>query len=244
MIAVLAEWVVGGGTLTGVLEAFFGVSNEMECAEYLLNSRAYGRASSLVSIDPFRAFSGSKKSKSNEGESPQIFSAGSFVKKEAGNPLELKSDSTLTIDEHGQRFYREVKVDGRELTKVPQTPPKVKAADDRDDCSCYHEQVTCHRDAGEKWPGLEYVSEHGASQHSRPQGKEVRVKHSKEDERPFDFSEYGKPALHKELVKRKRKAKEGTYGYSPWSENLEGTVSLAKQTRSGKRCAYHSEDKE
>ena len=48
MIAALAERVVGSATITGVFEVFFDVSNEIECAEYLIDSRAYNR----VSVEP------------------------------------------------------------------------------------------------------------------------------------------------------------------------------------------------
>ena len=48
IIAALAERVVGSATITGVLEVFLDLSNEMECAEYLLDSRVCSR----VSIEP------------------------------------------------------------------------------------------------------------------------------------------------------------------------------------------------
>jgi hypothetical protein len=127
MIAALAELVVGSVTITGVFGEFFDMSNEMECAEYLLDSRAYGRIfigpSSWASIDPFRAFSVSRRPKSKEvGESLSARATGSFVKKEAGNPLELKADSTLTIVKHGQSF---MSWDGRGWEKAYRSDPNL-----------------------------------------------------------------------------------------------------------------------
>jgi len=85
--------------------------NERLCREYSLESRVYGRMSigpsSLPSVDPFRAFSASRKPKVNDFGEPSRTCAESsvrqvpgkppFVKNEPGKPLELKAASTLTV---------------------------------------------------------------------------------------------------------------------------------------------------
>ena len=131
MIAVLASRAVGSAVIRGVLEAFLKVSSGRVCAEYLLDSRGYGRMStglSPFSMDPFRAFSVSMRPKSNVAGDPPGGLAVSSVKEEAGNPLELKSDSTLTTIENTVRTSRgdvHRRRGERKLTEVSQTPPKV-----------------------------------------------------------------------------------------------------------------------
>ena len=92
----------GGGkvVIPEVLEPSVDGSNERVRIEYSVDSRVYGRmciGPSSLSVDPFRAFSASKKLKVNDTGEPLGICVGSFVKKEPGKPLELKSASTITV---------------------------------------------------------------------------------------------------------------------------------------------------
>jgi hypothetical protein len=137
-----------------------------------------------------------------------------------------------------------VKEDGRKPTVVRQSPPKVKTADNRHDRGHNHKYVAGDRNAGEKWPSLENVSEHGACEHSWPKGKEKRVEHPKEDESPFDLSEDGPPALYDMISKAREGMGKGhtdiTHGAKIWN----AIVSLVESVTNPGTMTYHSEDKE
>jgi len=122
MIATLVSPGGGGAVTPGVLEPFVDVSNERVCMEYSFDSIVYGRIyiepAFSLSTGPFRVLFTSKRLKLNDVGEPSREYVGSFVKYEAGKPLELKAASTRTVEEFIRTSDRGVKGNGWRLTEV------------------------------------------------------------------------------------------------------------------------------